>query len=292
MASDTDQFDKTNEGKCCDAIVRLLERREGVTRDPNKMTTNAKAGNSSQNVELRLTLGSQDFAIEHTRIMGFNDTAVHRQFVEIRERIKTEALNARGIYILCLDMSSVPRGLSRDEAGLQALERWAHQAAAELDSLSRTMPHKEQRLEKAGTPWGAQAKVKLVRESWSSQSVGVLDVRQVLQASASTDLHQKVVKAIEDKFPKLQSHKDTGASSILILEMLGSNINHHSILDQLPGILRLRTDLPDEIFIIDSLTSKWFVIPVKQGDHYPEFPGQEAIKLNPSELADILKSGV
>jgi hypothetical protein len=102
MASDTGQFDTANEGKCCDAIVRLLERRGGVTRDLNKMTTNAKAGNSSQNVELRLTLGNQDYAIEHTRIMGFTDTAAHRQLVDIRERIKTETLNIPGIYILYL----------------------------------------------------------------------------------------------------------------------------------------------------------------------------------------------
>ena len=281
-----DQFDRSNEGKCCDAIVRLLERRTGCTRNPNNIRVNQKAGDSPQNVEVRLTLGNQDYAIEHTRIMGFPDTAKHRYFVEIRESVKAESLGVPGIYILYL--CNIPENIHKNESRLKALTMWAHQTAIELNELSRSVTKKGQRIEKLGTPWGDQFELKLVRQPWSSEIVGMLDVRQYSPQGEVDDLEKKIGRALEDKCPKLKSHKDTGAISILILEILGSNISHHPICEALPDALNQRTDLPDEIFIVDSLTSKWFVIPFKQGQEYPEFPGRRAKTFDPCELQDMI----
>ena len=282
-----DQFDTENEGKCCDAIVRLLECRTGVKRDPATIFLNAKAGNTDKDVEIRLTLGQQEYAIEHTRIMGFGNvkTEQHKYFLEFRSRIKVINFTIPGTYILYL--SSLPKNVLKDENQLTTLTTWAQQAAAELYGLSQSGVSKGQRVEKTGTPWGAQFKVKLVRESWSLESYGMMDVRLCLSQSQNDSLRQQIEKALESKCPKLKSHKDTGARSILILEMLGSNIRHDQIIELLPDAINKRNDPPDDIFIVDSLTSKWFVIQVKQGDRDIGWPGGGAPQFLPGELNDI-----
>jgi hypothetical protein len=116
----------------------------------------------------------------------------------------------------------------------------------------------------------------------------MLDVRQF--TSPVNDLQNKVRKSLDDKCPKLKSHKDSGATSILILEMLGSNTNHFEICDALADAAQGRNDLPDEIYIVDSLTSSWFVMPFKQHDEYPESPGQSAEIFDPRQLCDIIGS--
>jgi hypothetical protein len=282
-----DQFDTENEGKCCDAIVRLLERRTGVKRDPATISLNAKAGNTDKDVEIRLKLGQQEYAIEHTRIMGFGNvkTEQHKYFLEFRSRIKVVNFMIPGTYILYL--SSLPKNILKDESQLTTLTTWAQQAAAELYALSQSEVSKGQRVEKTGTPWDAQFKVKLVRESWSLESYGMMDVRLCLSQSQNDSLRQQIDKALEAKCPKLKSHRDTGARSILILEMLGSSISHDKIIELLPDAITKRNDPPDDIFIVDSLTSKWFVIQVKEGDGDIGWPGGGAPQFLPGELNDI-----
>jgi hypothetical protein len=232
-----------------------------------------------------LTLGDQDYAIEHTKIMGFENVAQHRNFVELRESVKTEDFVVPGIYIL--QVSTVPKNVHKDRERLQSLIGWVHEAAVELYHLSQEEKNKEQRVEKSGAPWGDDFKVKLVRESWSSPNVSMLDVRQYGSRYDSDDLGRKLTKALKDKCDKLKAHKDTGARSILALEMVGGNISHHSVCELLPDVLGGHADLPDEIFLIDSLTSKWFVLPIKQGEDYPEQPGWQATEIDPKELRDI-----
>jgi hypothetical protein len=62
-----------------------------------------------------------------------------------------------------LYLSSLPKNVLKDENQLTTLTTWAQQAAAELYGLSQSGVSKGQRVEKTGTPWGAQFKVKLVR---------------------------------------------------------------------------------------------------------------------------------
>ena len=71
-----------NEGKAYDAVIKLLEQRTGETRANIRRPEIDRDGPP---VELRLTLGAQDYAIEHTQIEAFEDQirmgAVFGQFV-------------------------------------------------------------------------------------------------------------------------------------------------------------------------------------------------------------------
>ena len=57
-----------NEGKACDAIVRVLEQRTGETRAGLRFPETDGVGPP---VEIRLTLGAQEYAIEPTLIEPF-----------------------------------------------------------------------------------------------------------------------------------------------------------------------------------------------------------------------------
>ena len=59
-----------NEGRVCDAVVRALEKRTREIRSDVRHPDKEGAGPP---VDLRLRLGTQDYAIEHTRIESFGN---------------------------------------------------------------------------------------------------------------------------------------------------------------------------------------------------------------------------
>ena len=59
---------QNNEGKACDAVVKLLEKRTGKNRADVSHPEKIGIGPP---VELRLRLGKQSYAIEHTQIEAF-----------------------------------------------------------------------------------------------------------------------------------------------------------------------------------------------------------------------------
>ena len=79
-----------NEGKVCDAIVRHLEARDGVTRVD---VQSPEAAHHADPVELTWKFGDQLFALEHTGIEPFYDpmrleAEAKRHFDPIREALK------------------------------------------------------------------------------------------------------------------------------------------------------------------------------------------------------------
>ena len=60
-----------NEGKACDAVVRLLEKLTGETR---KSIRNPEENGVGPPIDLRLRLGTYEYAIEHTRIEPVRET--------------------------------------------------------------------------------------------------------------------------------------------------------------------------------------------------------------------------
>ena len=61
---------KNNEGKACDAVVKAIEKRTGVMRSQVHRPETDGVGPL---VDLRLKLGDQEYAIEHTLIEPFEN---------------------------------------------------------------------------------------------------------------------------------------------------------------------------------------------------------------------------
>ena len=64
------QLRPSNEGKVCDAAVSSIEQRTGAARKDIRRPEKDHIGPP---VELRLEIGAQEYAIEHTQIEAFED---------------------------------------------------------------------------------------------------------------------------------------------------------------------------------------------------------------------------
>ena len=60
-----------DEGRCCDAVLRGLERRTGEVRDD--VHVDPRGGAGAGRVDLCVRLGSDRYVMEHTRIDPFED---------------------------------------------------------------------------------------------------------------------------------------------------------------------------------------------------------------------------
>ena len=70
------------EGKCCDAVIRQLERATGAERTA---VSDPESTGEGPPVDLRVTLGSQEYALEHTRVLPFDDRiAAAKAYQDIR----------------------------------------------------------------------------------------------------------------------------------------------------------------------------------------------------------------
>ncbi len=123
-----------NEGKVCDAVIRILERR--TRRKRRDLRTHADAGNG-KNVEARFRLGSQEYAIEHTRINSFNNqVGIELLFEEFKRPIVAKlsgALPRPGYWKLCLPSNIGLRIKRKGFASAQeVLIRWLPTAAEQL----------------------------------------------------------------------------------------------------------------------------------------------------------------
>ena len=91
-----------NEGKACDAVVRLLEKLTGETR---KSIRNPEEDGVGPPIDLRLRLGTCEYAIEHTRIEPYEKqikpAVAFKQINDyITKRFRTRYLDRR--ITLCM----------------------------------------------------------------------------------------------------------------------------------------------------------------------------------------------
>ena len=79
-----------NEGMACDAVIRHLEKWTGEMRDEIRHPEKEGVGPP---VELRLQLGNQKYAIEHTRVESFdNQIKAGISIRELKKFIKKRSL--------------------------------------------------------------------------------------------------------------------------------------------------------------------------------------------------------
>ena len=115
-----------NEGRVCDAVVRALEKWTRKTRTDVRHPD--KEGDGPP-VDLRLKLGTQDYAIEHTRIESFGNqigtVAVANQIVRHVRKNIPDAFPGPAYYELQFRTDvSLPEGRDRRARALNSLVQW------------------------------------------------------------------------------------------------------------------------------------------------------------------------
>lgn len=285
-----------NEGKACDAVLRLLEERTGKTRAD---ISHPETDGIGPPVELRLKLGTQSYAIEHTRIEAFaGQIRTEEEFGEFIRPVTdelSETLPGPAVYHLYFPINA--------RLGVKADQRkkirgdfieWVREHAQRLHENNPEKPTRERDprgfVERyRAPPPGFPYDVTLQREahwSLSSRHDGVLLSARIAPEYVEAQRADRLREAMERKCPKLQRCKEEGARTVLVLEDADISLSNHVLIgDGLGGLMEERADLPDEIYLVETAVKCWGVWLMKYDESY--LPEGKCIEFNSAKLVDI-----
>src|SRR5882724_8821164 len=123
-----------NEGKACDAVLRVLERRAGIRRSAVRLPEIERVGPP---VELVCNLGDRKIALEHTRVEAFNDQIgsgiQFGRLIGPLEKEMGDTLPRPGVYYLTFPTTPhVGIRVREHHVIQQAIRRWVMLKAEEF----------------------------------------------------------------------------------------------------------------------------------------------------------------
>ena len=264
---------RDNEGRCCDAVVRVLETHLGTKRSDLHIPDKIDRMRKKQRVDACLSIGRNRYVLEHTRVEPFSEAIgagvrVADLIRGVQERLRACApLPGPAIYELKLPKDPRLGGGSntREQHARIKLEMaaWAHSESTDLHlraveagrqacigrEFSGLLVHL------VCTAMGAPS------ETTPGEFGGVRDVPESLEDSRVVRLR----KALGDKCPKLLACKVRGARTVLVLENDDIALSDHlSIREALERAAEDRDDLADEVYLVNTGVDDncWYVFPV------------------------------
>ena len=272
-----------NEGKVCDAVVRALEKwtdeRRADIRHPDKDEVGPP-------VDLRLKLGTQEYAIEHTRIESHENqigtvAVVKRIICHIKKNIP-DPFPSPAYYELQFPIDvSLPKGKAKRDRALNNLVEWirANEQILRDRNAGCFLPVGNPYMYIAndyirGTPAGFDCEFDLLH--WQvvrliQRIPGKLSFRFILPDDLEGPRAHRLRQAFSRKCPKLQACKTEEARTILVLESSDSDFMNLEFRGKLlPSLLTEYTNAPDEIFLVETCFDSWWVWLIKRDDdHWP-----------------------
>jgi hypothetical protein len=259
-----------NERKACDAVARSIEAITGAVRAKAHSLEADKIGAP---IDYAFNLGDQKYALEHTKVETFEGqiyTGV--KFANLIAPI-TAALDHHmpppGMYYLALPIDP-SRELKANKIPPQvqaAIIEWVKTRAAELHSECPEQPTKSDKPKghtnsRKDTVAGIEVLLTRVTGWWIFDNAN----GRLLPARFSPKVYealrlQRLKRAMDKKLPNLQSWKNGGARSVLVLENGDMALsNHMNILDAAEDALKGRPDQPDEVWLVDTAhETEWTV---------------------------------
>lgn len=257
-----------NERKACDAVARSLEDLLKAKRTNAYSPEDVKVGPP---VEYVFDLGQIRCAIEHTVVEAF-DGQIHTDidftsFVTPITAALDYNLPAPGKYLLAFAIHPSSGIKKRQIPTVQEkIIEWVKKSAAELHAECAQQPGRAEK------PFGHRAlrrdsiygvELQLSRETgWymPENAKGRLFPFRIAPADYENRRRERLQKAMAKKLPKLQSWKNNGARSVLVLENRDIALsNHVVILEAAEHALQERMDPPDEIWLVDTTIKEWTV---------------------------------
>ena len=262
------------EGRCCDAVVRQLERAAEAERT---VVCDPEVTGEGPPVDLRVTLGGQEHALEHTRILPFDDRIEAEQaYQDIRVCLDEwfpEPLPGDAFYELYLPRRAPrPGQAGRGERRLRGLRDWIEGA---VDVLQERAPGRRRRPPRVyelddftGRPDGWDCEFTLAR---SSDGVLPRDAGSLALFLGSPEEEEvpflaDLRRAFRKKTPKLARCKAIAPDvrTVLILEAVDLPFRYDGYMaDHLGGLLAACDVEPDHVFLVYPGTVFWQVWVVK-----------------------------
>ena len=285
-----------NEGKACDSVIRLLEERTGMDRAD--ISRPEQTGNGPP-VELRLNLGTQNYAIEHTQIEAFaGQIRMEEEFARFINPVTdelSEKLPGPAVYYLYFPINA---RLGVNTRQLDEIRRdfiaWIREHAQHLHEMNPDRPTKEQHPrgyneQYRARPPGIPYEVTLQREahwSLSSRHDGVLLVARMAPEDVQELRIARLGRALKRKCPKLQRCRADGARTVLVLEDGDIALSNHVLIGEgLARAMEDQADLPDEIYLVQTALDRWVVRCMKYDETF--MPDEQWAEFKSAELTDM-----
>ena len=263
---------ESNEGRACDAAMRILEQRSGALRGAIRHPE--KEGYEPP-VELRVPIGAVEYALEHTLVEAFPDeianyyNATEPISSHLKERFP-EGLLPPGYYWLLVPCDAkLPSGKARGKV-LDSLGDWI-ETAPRMPGEVQVSPHLADLQVRCRVTLGCEVELK----RWPNARVqgrepGRLDVVRSVPPELEERSRQRLETAISRKCPKLEKARQAwGVRTVLVLESDDMALTHPpDVADRVAGIAASRNDAPDEIFLVASGTDPWWVWSVESGGNH------------------------
>jgi hypothetical protein len=283
--------DRSRERKACDAIARCIEELAGVKR--SGAFCPEEIANGQSEIDYTFDLDLQKYALEHTVIEAFDGQLRaddhFAKFVGPIEAALDRQLPRGGYFQLLfpIDPSSGmrPAEVRRKQSDIIA---WARTAAYDLAEEVAASPAKRRRSEMSGKTM-PDADVTLY---FYEDVLGVMGSRLMAVRKAPRNYEElrvaRIHESIRRKCPKLEKWKP--ARTVLVLENRDMALSNHWVIsDTLELGLQGRSDVPDEVWLVDGVHSAfWIAICLRKDSK--RFPHEDCPvrfrEFKPSELSE------
>lgn len=250
-----------NEQALCEALVRLLEHDLELDRSD---VTYPETDHSGPPVEMRLRLGEQRFAIEHTLIEPFPQAIqTGKWFQELTAEIEATlngSMPPPGTYRLVFPIHPTEGKPRPTHASLRArIMEWVREAGEELHDecpVRRDRHHSPHGYRGVRTTEidGITLSLSLVVHwSESGRHDGALFLSRIVGDDVEEQRRSRIRTALDKKLPKLAACRLDGDVTVLILEYSDIALTNQVLVAQaLEEELVGLDDCPDHIFLADT----------------------------------------
>jgi hypothetical protein len=220
----------TNEGRCCDAVLRILEAAHGAQRHMRSRDTPESRG-----IEASCDIGDQHYALEHTLIEPFpdnqrDDIAFGRVFDATFEAGIADILKPSLAYTITVNVYAFREYSGKQLAAVRAdLLAWARATAIKLPEPSLGRGPTETRIR--ADPPEVPASVTLACHHSKALGGRLLPGRFAPEDLESLR-HTRLLKALEDKGPKLHAARVGNTRAVLVAENHDFAITNEGLLSE------------------------------------------------------------
>jgi len=241
----------TNEGRCCDAVLRILEVEYGEQRRNVVRDTPAQPG-----VEVTCYIGGQHYAFEHTLIEPFpesqrDDILFGRVFDPAFETDVADLLKPGLAYTITVNVYAFNDFAAKQVAEHRAaLLAWVREAIPRLPEPPRGQGPTEMRFH--AEPPEAPVRVTLACHHSTALGGRLLPGRFAPQDLESLR-HARLLKALQDKGPKLDAARVGNTRTVLVVENHDFAITNEGLVSEAFDQLCAQVQHPPtDIYLVDT----------------------------------------
>jgi hypothetical protein len=294
----------SHEGKCCDAVLRLIEERIGRARSDVVTDRPEERG-----VEVECVVDEQRFAIEHTIIEPYPQQLLDNSVLEtvmepVVERLRRAPNLAPGAHFnLCVDAGALARYRGKHEQLSELIAQWAEDRILKVPEppLGQSTAVKAS----IGKP---PIDVSIIRWGLPSSSGVRVGYLRAAPYRIEDERLPRIRQACKKKLPKLAACARRGLRTVLVLENQDVALtNFIAVSDALTKCLGQHPAEfePNEVYLVDTPGSgpwtvyllrcdgkRWSTFENEDDQPFPQFDSATLIDImaEPDQSAGALQS--